>query len=92
MFALKKSELISKYRRSDLDTGSVEVQCAVFTDKLNSLVEHLKIHRKDNSCRRGLIKLVGRRRRALQYIESRFGTEYKNIFVKKLENLRRESA
>ena len=67
----KKSELIGKYGRADGDTGSAEVQVALLTERINELTEHLRTHPKDHYSRRGLLKLVGRRRRLLQYLQKR---------------------
>ena len=65
----KKQELIEKYGRSEGDTGSTEVQVALLTERINELTEHLRSHRKDHHSRRGLLMLVGKRRRLLQYLE-----------------------
>ncbi len=63
-----KTDTIAKHKRSDKDTGSPEVQIALLTDRINHLTEHLKIHKKDHHSRRGLLMLVGRRRRFLDYL------------------------
>jgi small subunit ribosomal protein S15 len=65
----KKAELIGRYGRADDDTGSAEVQIALLTERINELTEHLRSHRKDHHSRRGLLMLVGRRRRLLRYLE-----------------------
>jgi len=65
----KKAELIGKFGRSDGDTGSTEVQVALLTERINHLTEHLRAHRKDHHSRRGLLMLVGQRRRLLAYLE-----------------------
>ena len=65
----KKSELIGKYGRADGDTGSAEVQVALMTERINELTEHLRTHGKDHHSRRGLLMLVGKRRRMLRYLE-----------------------
>jgi small subunit ribosomal protein S15 len=65
----KKSELIGKYGRADGDTGSAEVQIALATERINELTEHLRTHTKDHHSRRGLLMLVGKRRRMLRYLE-----------------------
>jgi small subunit ribosomal protein S15 len=65
----KKSELIGKYGRGDSDTGSAEVQVALLTARINELTGHLKLHSKDHHSRRGLLMLVGKRRRMLRYLE-----------------------
>ena len=65
----RKRELVGKYGRSEDDTGSAEVQVALLTERINELTEHLREHRKDHHSRRGLLMLVGKRRRLLQYLE-----------------------
>ena len=65
----KKSELIGKFGRADGDTGSAEVQVALLTERINELTEHLRAHAKDHHSRRGLLMLVGRRRRFLDYLQ-----------------------
>jgi small subunit ribosomal protein S15 len=65
----KKADLVDRYGRSSGDTGSTEVQVALLTERINELTEHLREHRKDHHSRRGLLMLVGRRRRLLQYLE-----------------------
>ena len=65
-----KGTTISEYRTHDADTGSPEVQVALLTDRINHLTEHLKVHKKDHHSRRGLLMLVGRRRRLLDYLAS----------------------
>ena len=64
-----KQELISKHGQNDQDTGSTEVQVAMLTRRINELTEHLRTHPKDHYSRRGLLKLVGRRRRFLNYLQ-----------------------
>jgi small subunit ribosomal protein S15 len=64
-----KLDLIKKHGRSDTDTGSPEVQIAMLTQRVNELTEHLRTHPKDHYSRRGLLKLVGRRRRFLNYLQ-----------------------
>jgi small subunit ribosomal protein S15 len=65
----KKSELIGKHGRSEADTGSAEVQIALNTERINELTDHLRTHPKDHHSRRGLLMLVGKRRRMLRYLE-----------------------
>ena len=64
----KKLELIKKYGKNDKDTGNTAVQIAMLTERINELTEHFKIHKKDHHSRRGLLKLVGQRRRLLDYV------------------------
>jgi small subunit ribosomal protein S15 len=65
----RKQTLISEHRRGDADTGSPEVQVALLTARINQLTEHLKAHKKDHHSRRGLLQMVGRRRRLLEYLK-----------------------
>jgi small subunit ribosomal protein S15 len=65
----RKTELIGEYQRSNADTGSPEVQIAILTTRVNSLTEHLQGHKRDFACRRGLLMLVSRRRRLLDYLK-----------------------
>jgi small subunit ribosomal protein S15 len=64
----RKTELIGEFRRGEGDTGSADVQIAVLTERINALTDHLKTHSKDHSSRRGLLMLVSRRRRLLDYV------------------------
>jgi small subunit ribosomal protein S15 len=64
----EKKEIFAKYGKSATDTGSAEAQVALFTERISRLTEHLKDHKKDHSTRLGLLKLVGKRRRLLNYI------------------------
>ncbi len=65
----RKTKLIGEYQRSQTDTGSPEVQIAILTTRVNSLTEHLQGHKRDFACRRGLLMLVSRRRRLLDYLK-----------------------
>lgn len=64
----EKGSIIGQFRRADNDTGSPEVQVAMLTKRINQLAEHLKVHKKDNHSRRGLLMMVGKRRRLLNYL------------------------
>ena len=80
--ALKKTDktvIMSKFHIHPQDTGSPEVQVALLTNRINQLVEHLKGHKHDNDSRRGLIKMVGERRRHLKYLSKRDVTRYKEL-------------
>ena len=66
----KKREIVAEYGRGDADTGSTEVQVALLTARINELTEHLREHRKDHHSRRGLLMLVGKRRRLLKYLQA----------------------
>ena len=74
-----KQELIGKYGRNEADTGSPEVQIAMLTRRINELTEHLRTHRHDHYSRRGLLKLVGRRRRFLNYLQRTDVERYRNL-------------
>ena len=75
----KKQALIEKFGRSEGDTGSTEVQVALLTERINELTEHLRSHRKDHHSRRGLLMLVGKRRRLLQYLERSDVDRYRQV-------------
>ena len=83
----RKQELINLYKREENDTGSSEVQIALLTERISELTEHLKAHKKDNHSRRGLLKMVGKRRNLLNYLAEKDINRYREI-VKKL-NLRK---
>ncbi|NMC55070.1 MAG: 30S ribosomal protein S15 [Chloroflexi bacterium] len=72
----QKAEVIEKYRRDETDTGSPEVQVAILTYRVNQLTDHLRTHKHDESSRRGLLKLVGQRRRLLTYLKSKDYNRY----------------
>jgi small subunit ribosomal protein S15 len=74
-----KKRLIEKYKRHETDTGSPEVQIGLLTHRIEYLTEHLKVHKKDHHSRRGLLMLVGRRRRLLNYVKSRNIQNYRAI-------------
>ena len=78
-----KLEIIKKYGRSEGDTGSPEVQVALLTERIKSLTEHLKVHKKDHHSRRGLLMMVGQRRGLLDYLQNVDIERYRAI-VKKL--------
>jgi len=75
----KKSELIDKFRTHPSDTGSPEVQIALLTERISYLTEHFKTHAKDHHSRRGLLKLVGKRRRLLDYLKSKNVDRYRKL-------------
>ena len=79
----KKAEVIEANRLHETDTGSPEVQIAILTARINELTEHLKVHKKDNHSRRGLLKMVGQRRGLLAYLQKKDVERYRAI-VKKL--------
>jgi small subunit ribosomal protein S15 len=78
----KKQELIVTYRKHETDTGSPEVQIALLTERIANLTEHFKTHKKDHHSRRGLLKLVGHRRRLLDYLKKKDIERYRDIINK----------
>ncbi len=82
-----KQEIIKKFGRDEKDTGSSEVQIALLTQRINELTEHLKVHKKDNHSRRGLLQMVGKRRNLLNYLSKNDLPKYREV-VEKL-NLRK---
>lgn len=81
--AVRKQEIIKDYAQTKGDTGSPEVQCAILTEKINALTEHLKANEKDHHSRRGLLMMVGRRRRLLDYLKEKDAERY-DALIKKL--------
>lgn len=79
----RKVEVIGSYRTHDTDTGSPEVQVALLSERINYLTEHFKTHAKDHHSRRGLLKLVGQRRRLLDYLKRKDGDRYAEL-IKRL--------
>ena len=75
----EKGEIVKKYQGSESDTGSASVQVALLTARLNYLQKHFDEHKKDNHSRRGLLKIVGKRRRLLDYLKSRNVEAYKGL-------------
>ncbi len=75
----KKQEIINTFKKHDTDTGSPEVQIAILTERITYLTEHFKIHKKDHHSRRGLLKLVGQRRRLLDYLKGKEVDRYKKV-------------
>ena len=75
----KKKAVVDRFQKHPTDTGSPDVQIALLTDRINHLTEHLKTHRKDYSTRRGLLMLVGRRRRLLNYLKDRDINRYRDL-------------
>ena len=82
--AQNKKDLIKKHSLSDKDSGSVEVQCAILTKRIENLTEHFKNHKKDFSSRRGLLVLVSRRRSLLEYLKVKSQARYENL-IKELK-------
>ncbi len=78
----QKQNVISMYRLHDNDTGSPEVQIAILTVRINTLTEHLKLHKSDHHSRRGLLKMVGQRRALLNYLRDRDFDRYRSLIEK----------
>ncbi|MFB1098592.1 MULTISPECIES: 30S ribosomal protein S15 [Bacillaceae] len=78
----RKNQLIAEYKTHDTDTGSPEVQIAVLTEEITTLNEHLRTHKKDHHSRRGLLKMVGRRRNLLNYLRDKDVTRYRELIQK----------
>ena len=76
-----KGDTIAKFRKHDTDTGSPEVQIALLTDRINHPTEHLKVHKKDHHSRRGLLMLVGKRRRFLDYLKNNDVERYRTVIA-----------
>ena len=76
------AELIKEYGKSEKDSGSPEVQVAILTERIKNLTEHLKVHKGDNHTRRGLMKLIGKRRGLLKYIKNKNIDEYRELIAK----------
>ena len=74
-----KEKVITDYRLHESDTGSTDVQVALLTQRINELTEHFKTHTKDHHGRRGLLKMVGQRRRLLDYLKRRDGSRYRQL-------------
>jgi small subunit ribosomal protein S15 len=77
-----KAQIISEYKRAETDTGSAEVQIAVLSKRISDLTEHLKMHKKDHHSRRGLLMLVGRRRRLLDYLRREDIERYRELIAR----------
>jgi small subunit ribosomal protein S15 len=78
----RKQEIINTFKQHEGDTGSPEVQIALLTERINYLTEHFKMHKKDHHSRRGLLKIVGQRRRLLDYLKSKDVERYKTVIAK----------
>jgi len=76
-----KSDIIAQYKRGENDTGSTEVQVALLTQRIRDLTEHLKIHKKDHHTRRGLLQMVGQRRRLLNYLKKSDIERYRKVIA-----------
>ncbi|MCA1030119.1 30S ribosomal protein S15 [Bacillus timonensis] len=78
----RKNQIIGEYKTHDNDTGSPEVQIAVLTEQINNLNQHLRTHKKDHHSRRGLLKMVGKRRNLLNYLRNNDVTRYRELINK----------
>jgi small subunit ribosomal protein S15 len=76
-----KREIVGRFGRDEADTGSAEVQVALLTARINELTDHLRTHKKDHHSRRGLLVLVGRRRRLLRYLQARDIDRYRSLIA-----------
>ena len=77
--AVKKAEVVKKHQRAPKDTGSPEVQIALLSERISYLTEHFRVHAKDHHSRRGLLKLVGKRRRLLDYLKGQDVERYRKL-------------
>ncbi len=75
----RKSEVITKFKTAETDTGSPEVQVAILSERISNLTEHLKTHKKDFHSRRGLLVMVGKRRRLLDYVKKKSNDRYQTL-------------
>ncbi|KYD23793.1 hypothetical protein B4113_3158 [Geobacillus sp. B4113_201601] len=78
----RKREIIEQFKIHENDTGSPEVQIAILTEQINTLNEHLRVHKKDHHSRRGLLKMVGKRRNLLTYLRNKDVTRYRELIEK----------
>ncbi len=79
---MDKTQVIEEYRIHEKDSGSADVQIAILTSRINHLTEHLKVHKKDHHSRRGLLMMVGRRRRLLKYLKKNHLKRYRSLIAK----------
>lgn len=79
LYSVRKAELINQHRQNENDTGSPEVQIALLSERIGSLTQHFQTHMKDHHSRRGLLKLVGRRRRLLDYLKRENVERYRKV-------------
>ncbi|MEC4983642.1 MAG: 30S ribosomal protein S15 [Oscillatoria sp. PMC 1068.18] len=78
----RKQELMSEYQVHETDTGSADLQVAMLTERINQLTKHLQANKQDHSSRRGLLKMIGRRKRLLSYIQNKNRDRYKNLITR----------
>ena len=77
-----KKEVIEKYKLSELDTGSADVQVALLSERINSLMDHFNLHKKDHHSRRGLLMMVNKRRKLLDYLKNKDKSQYQQLISK----------
>ena len=77
-----KKEVIEKYKLTDLDTGSAEVQVALLSERINSLMDHFSLHKKDHHSRRGLLMMVNKRKKLLDYLKGKDISQYQQLISK----------
>ncbi len=77
--AERKQEVIKQFKANEKDTGSADVQVAILTERINQLTEHFKVHKKDHNSRRGLLKLVNRRKKLLEYLQRKDAERYRKL-------------
>ena len=82
MLKEQKTQIIEANRTHETDTGSPEVQVAILTERINQLTEHLKVHKQDNHSRRGLYKMIGKRRNLLEYLQKKDIERYRALIAK----------
>ncbi|MGV2830220.1 30S ribosomal protein S15 [Myxosarcina sp. GI1(2024)] len=78
----RKQEIMAEYQIHETDTGSADLQVAVLTERINQLTNHLRINKKDHSSRRGLLKMIGRRKRLLAYIQNKNTERYQQLIAR----------
>lgn len=78
----QRTQIIEEYRTHESDTGSPEVQVALLTSRINQMIDHLRVHRHDHHSRRGLLKMVGRRRRLLAYVQREDQERYRQLIAR----------
>ena len=81
MTPAQKAEMVTKFGKTDQDTGNSEVQVALLTERIKQLTEHMKVHKHDHHSRRGLLKLVGQRRRLLNYVKRNSVEQYRTLIA-----------
>jgi small subunit ribosomal protein S15 len=78
----RKNDIIEEFKKNELDTGSCEVQIAIFTNRINGLKNHFRINKKDNHSRLGLLRMISKRRKLLKYMKRKNLNKYKDLILK----------